>query len=424
MTYWGFIHLFPSVAEAGALTFPNRCQLVRSSYHLVKSAERLILNPAVEGRNSVAREEQMVHRTVVLPCPLQNKVGSPWNRLETITVFWQCSPSMVRPWTEAEIRLLGTKPDYEIGRLIGRPGKSVWAKRVALGIASPPKLVRRWTEEEDRVVLSKPPQESAKMLNRTKDAVCIRRNKLLKKISCDPNAKLSDNAEAAPQVQVPRYDSAEHEEKVRFVGGPYVPPSVTVGGWLQCALHGLLQTGGYTNALIPWPVAVKHPRQMILCGDLVKALKTESRLAVCFHVGISPQMVSEYRRKLGIERLTPGSTRLFWRNVKLAGSDEGRAKMSQQREGRKDLMTPEDRARLRQIQRRPKTAAWKASAAERWQRRYAMLGKPEVWTKEELELVGTRPDRKVARLLNRSVLAVKAKKFQLKKKGDENSGPV
>jgi len=98
--------------------------------------------------------------------------------------------------------------------------------------------------------------------------------------------------------------------------------------------------------------------------------------------------------------------------------------MSQQREGRKDLMTPEDRARLRQIQRRPKTAAWKASAAERWQRRYAMLGKPEVWTKEELELVGTRPDRKVARLLNRSVLAVKAKKFQLKKKGDENSGPV
>jgi hypothetical protein len=61
---------------------------------------------------------------------------------------------------------------------------------------------------------------------------------------------------------------------------------------------------------------------MILCGDLVTALKTESRLAVCFHFGIFPQMVSEYRRRLGIERLTAGSMRLFWRNVKLAASDE------------------------------------------------------------------------------------------------------
>src|ERR1041385_5044793 len=55
-----------------------------------------------------------------------------------------------RPWTEEEIRLPGTHPDYEVGRMIGRPGKAVWAKRQALGIAAPPILVRHWTEAEDQ----------------------------------------------------------------------------------------------------------------------------------------------------------------------------------------------------------------------------------------------------------------------------------
>ena len=36
---------------------------------------------------------------------------------------------MSRPWTDAEIQLAGTKPEAEVGRLIGRPGKAVWAKR-------------------------------------------------------------------------------------------------------------------------------------------------------------------------------------------------------------------------------------------------------------------------------------------------------
>jgi hypothetical protein len=62
---------------------------------------------------------------------------------------------MGRPWTESEIQLLGTKPGADVGRLIGRPGKAVWAKRRALGIADPPSLVRPWTDEEDQIVLSR-----------------------------------------------------------------------------------------------------------------------------------------------------------------------------------------------------------------------------------------------------------------------------
>ncbi len=326
---------------------------------------------------------------------------------------------MSRPWTEAEIQLLGTQPDFEIGRLIGRPGKAVWAKRQSLGIGAPATMLRRWTAEEDRVVLSKPVSESAKLLNRTETAIGLRRNKLLKRLT--PGSLIQPPSPDSVQlpIQVPRYDSPEQEEKVQFVGGPYTTPTVPVGGWLQCEVRGLLQVGGYSNALIPWPTAARNRKQLIVCGDLLKALKTESRLAVAFHFGISPQMVSGFRRALGIERFTAGSTRLFWRNVKLAGSDEARAKMSRQREGREDLMTPEDRARLREIQSRPKSEAWKARAAERWQRRYLLSGKPDPWTDEDLKLIGTLPDREVAKLLNRSLQAVKAKKFQLRK---ENPG--
>lgn len=297
----------------------------------------------------------------------------------------------------------------------------MWAKRQALGIAGPPTLVRRWTEEEDKVALSKPIPEAAKLLNRSVDAVSIRKGKLRRKLSPEAALKLLSPEEVKLRVAVPRYDSIEQEEKVRFVGGPYAPPLVPIGGWLKCQIRGMVQVGGYTNALIPWPVAVKHPRQMILCGDLLTALKTESRLAVCFHFGISPQSVSGYKKHLGIERLTAGGMRLFWKTIKLSGSDEARAKMSRQREGRRDLMTPEDRERLRAIQKRPKTEAWKAKVAERWQRRHLLIGRPEEWTPEQIQLIGSMPDREVAKRLNRSVLAVKAKRFQLQKARQESA---
>ena len=172
-------------------------------------------------------------------------------------------------------------------------------------------------------------------------------------------------------------------------------------------MRSLPPRGG--NALIPWPVALHHCRQLILCGDLIRALKTESRLAVAFHFGISPQMVSEYRRRLGVERLTPGSLRLLWRNVNLARTPEAREKMSRQREGRTDLMPAGARERLREIQRRPKSEDWKKMMSERQRRRNLFGGPPDKWTDQELKLIGTRPDREAAKLLNRSLSAVKGK---------------
>jgi hypothetical protein len=63
---------------------------------------------------------------------------------------------MKRVWTESEIQALGTMPDFELGRRIGRPGRTVWAKRRSLGIPDPTPGIREWTEEEDQVALSVP----------------------------------------------------------------------------------------------------------------------------------------------------------------------------------------------------------------------------------------------------------------------------
>lgn len=320
---------------------------------------------------------------------------------------------MKRDWTESEIQALGSMPDFELGRKIGRPAVAVWAKRRSLGIPDPTPAAREWTEAEDQEVLSLPVGEAARSLSRTVVAVTSRRRELRRKLAPEGTVKLLTLEEVNQRLTVSPYDSKTQEERVRFVGGPYSPPLVEQGGWLRCEIKGRMQVGGYTNALIPWPTAIGHARQLIICADLLRALRTESRVSVCFHFGISPQTVSDLRNKLGIERFTAGSMRLFWRNIDLARTDEARAKLSRTHEGRTDTMTAEDRERLRQIQRKPKSEEWKRKMAIFWRRRFETLGAPEKWSKEELELIGTMSDRELARVLDRSLASVKAKKFQL-----------
>ena len=327
---------------------------------------------------------------------------NPKERVSSGTATSVESFRMSGPWSETEIQLLGTKSDSELGR----PAKAIWAKRKALGISAPPSPGRTWAAAHDEVVKSHPVPEAARLLDRSEAAVRIRRRKLLP--STRPRLLTMD--QARKHIEVPRYDSAEQEELVRLVDGPYTPPFVPIGARLKCELRGELEVDGYTNALIPWPVTKGHRKQLILCGDLLRALKTESVAAVAFHFGISHALVSELRQRFGVERYTAGSMRLFWRNIERARTADARDKISRAHEGRKDRMKPEDRERLREIQKRPKAASWKERMFERQQRSMAMR---RPWTEEEMRLIGTRPDREVARLINRSFSAVKGKKFEL-----------
>src|ERR1035441_5073134 len=83
----------------------------------------------------------------------------------------RASSCLSRACADREIRLLGTKPDHEVGREIGRSEQATWAKRRTIGIAAPPAAVRSWAGTEDDVVRSQSVSDTAKILNRTEAAI-------------------------------------------------------------------------------------------------------------------------------------------------------------------------------------------------------------------------------------------------------------
>ena len=148
----------------------------------------------------------------------------------------------------------------------------------------------------------------------------------------------------------------------------------------------------------------------------MRALRTESVYAVSYHWGLSRAIVSYYRQQLSIPRLNPGSYRLFRQVIDSARTPEARAKQSAAREGKPSTESARDRERLRRIQRRPKPVQFRRRMSERLRRRFDRLGPFRRWTPKELAMIGTMPDRQVARRIDRSLSAVRAKKFALRPK--------
>jgi len=78
-------------------------------------------------------------------------------------------------------------------------------------------------------------------------------------------------------------------------------------------------------------------------------------------------------------------------------------------------MTAKQRERLREIQRRQKSAAWRRKMSARLKKRFSVLGPFEKWLAEEEAMFGVVPGREIARITGRSLSAVKGKKFALTK---------
>jgi hypothetical protein len=86
-------------------------------------------------------------------------------------------------WSPEEIALVGTLPDAEVARRIGRSRAAVSKKREALGrpaLTKTPAGARPllWTATEDEAVRTLPPREAARRTGRTVHAVHSRRRKL------------------------------------------------------------------------------------------------------------------------------------------------------------------------------------------------------------------------------------------------------
>mgnify|MGYP001563809477 CR=1 FL=1 len=162
-----------------------------------------------------------------------------------------------------------------------------------------------------------------------------------------------------------------------LLAGPYIPPD---GAVLYDEIDGDVEVGGWSNGPISWPRRKKTGRHsLILCGDLVRAVRTESAEAIIWWFGVSAVTVAKWRSALGVDRKNnPGTLRLnkLYAPQKLTPE---RAAKGREAAAHPDIIAkraaskrgkpahPNTKAALLEAARRPKPEEW-GKRANRWMR--------------------------------------------------------
>ena len=187
-------------------------------------------------------------------------------------------------------------------------------------------------------------------------------------------------------------------ERFSLLGGPYLAPDVRPGDWLEDAERGSVQVGGYTEtARIPWPRLKKTGKaSLILCGDLIRAVQTESALAIGYWWGVSGVVVARWRKVLGISQTgSEGSLQLYRKYTQQKLPEAVAAR------GREKALSPESKAQrvakitgrpahpatreaLLEAAKRPKSAEWIEKQKENLRRQWqdGLRNRTPVWTPE------------------------------------------
>src|ERR1019366_867348 len=103
-------------------------------------------------------------------------------------------------------------------------------------------------------------------------------------------------------------------DRVKLLLGPYLPPRTRPGRSLACHLRGKVTVRSISDAPIQWPCtwrhAIDHRPSIILCGDVVRAVCTESAAAIMYHWGVGHSTLATWRRALGVGQGigTPGTS--------------------------------------------------------------------------------------------------------------------
>lgn len=211
---------------------------------------------------------------------------------------------------------------------------------------------------------------------------------------CDEPLDRQDAAQT-PTIPYPVSGPLPDDERFCLLGAPYLTPKVSPGDWIEDAERGAVQVGGYTEtARIPWPRVKRTGKaSLILCGDLIRAVRTESALAIKYWWGVSGVVVARWRKTLGVEQTgSQGSLRLYRQYAPRKLTQEVSAR------GREQAMRPESRARhaatmrgraahpatkdaLLEAARRPKNEKWIEKHKENMRRQWQDgVRTPPVWT--------------------------------------------
>jgi len=95
--------------------------------------------------------------------------------------------------------------------------------------------------------------------------------------------------------------------------GTYTTPRFRYGARVVCQAR--VEVVGLTDAPVPWLIGQRgRHKAIVLYGALVKAVRRESSLAVQHWFGVGPFTVWKWRKALGVDRNTEGTSRLFSEN--------------------------------------------------------------------------------------------------------------
>jgi hypothetical protein len=197
------------------------------------------------------------------------------------------------------------------------------------------------------------------------------------------------------------------QDHFKLLFGPYEPPKIQRDQWIFCEMRGLLKVGTWSNGPIPWPQRYRTG-SIILCGDLVRAVKLESVEAVCHHWGVCRNVVQKWRHALGVKGFTPG-TRQLQKEVH-HNADSPARKRAEARANQPTAIL--SRGKLAHERAHPLVRpASSELVRERMARTRRHINPAlRLWSDEEEKLLGTARDEDVARQINRSKAAVQARR--------------
>ncbi len=217
-------------------------------------------------------------------------------------------------------------------------------------------------------------------------------------------------------------------DKCRLLHGPYRSPICALGKRLKCRIRGRVEVKRIGAGPIFWPQAVVgRNRAFMLCGDLVRAVRRESEVAIIYWWGVTPQTVRVWRKALGVGATTEGTSRLRRENFSQpwaeeakrkawakAGDPERRAKIAATKRGKpRPPHVIEAMRRGRTGKPHSAEARRKMCAAQRRRGTWPpAAGRP--WTEKENARLGTMPDEGVAERTGRTVGAVRCRRCDVR----------
>ncbi len=208
--------------------------------------------------------------------------------------------------------------------------------------------------------------------------------------------------------------------------GTYRTPRFRYGRTVRCAVRGEVEVVSLHEAPIPWPVGQRgRAKSLVVYKDLACAVRRESEVAVAHQWGVTGQTVGKWRKALGVERVTEGTSKRLSDHahtpavvaaLKKAQAKSGdparRAKLAAAMRGRKvDRGVVEALAEQRRGTCHTEETRRKMSEAHK--RRGTLVPGTVVWTERDDDLVRSLPAPEASRRTGRTLVAVWARRRRL-----------